>query len=1460
MPILPGNNGEMPSGPLKMDFSAYLDFSGSGSQKSHVITEGTLHYPGSPSILLATTGLTDSRFRKLNQFKAFSILDGHYLVNDSESNACSSDEVLVQVPWLAAIGADSVCDGACSTRVVKECRGTQYPFAEDADKNRNFTLANPLKDGSRIQRKLEMIDGGIIDSKQLILFFRETVTFKGTSDIEPAISYGYMHLFPNSTELDASDRGNFETPRVNTSTVDPYTGRDWCGPALDKLQAAAPNIKRAELENSLKNDSSQISKQDAQKIITALYTGKEELPSYTVQLSLLCDGDSTANNLCEEKSVGSTCGDGTCEFITMTCSDDKELQDCVGKTHGDSCGDDGVCSKKTNLDNNDWTIHYLCEETGLFDERCPVESKKTFFLKKYSSGDTHGDFNSDNEISCESSAPASDPNWRVQVKDYIDAQFRKLNLSGVESCINHTDSGDDGESINQGCQGQNALEVTAAEVSVTMGTSDGQQSFEIDLDAKTKSLPQPAPCRAQLNDWLKNHPSSYRSANYECHSTEGCDQLDNPIGGKVFLKPVLTPPLLSPLHGGNGLVNSAFSYITKFQSSAAGASGGLGFVPEICPSVETTGYCYSPEEISEIAARNECLLYLYTKNPGYPTGAFTGEKLEPVVKYIRESLSYSSLGGSYGIVTIQSGFEKLYSEFLVMMGDDALTAALSSRFDLAGVTIGDFPGEDFEADGINLTGLAGGEMRNFYKATQYFQSVLDRFQRNWLLISKLKENEPSRLNPVLTAKMATTYLNKVIDAAKKKAKAWSYIAERYQNLESPKLARAVIERAYNAAFFENVLISSAIRTVLVSAEAEKRAEIRANLKKAQTGFQVALHTMTKVNGQMDAGLNYFGYPDNYIPFPGLEVGAGRDNGFEVQIFRAKDRITWASAKENAAIESSRSIATDAASFFKELEEVENGLEAQLLEKCGSFTSDDGQVYPAILDYVDYLPDNLKTGGDPCGSRLMKSGSIYDASQQSLLETLELKQSRRTLEEKVEQVHNQIAHMEASCAEISNFEQQLKNNGVEQMSIQHNISEANRGIALANQAYGVASEVGQQMSSTKAGTSMNLDAVITANITTLALGGVSMRATAITHAFIRSDENRLEELRGMEMSVLPNKSCQMLTNEGERQIKDILVGMESARIEVTKALRELKLQAHRVNAEHKEAARLLAELHEMKELTINKAAAQNNPNFRIYRDDNVKNAEFAFKKVLAEAYKATKVYEYYTSQSYDGYSHLLQARMINYGENNLQNYLYDLEDAFWEFEDKYGTPELRVLPLSLKKHIFPGMRVSPRGEAYSEREMNNSVQEWITHSLNEGGVANLSFRIGPEHVSPGTRVHKISYVEACVKNPHQPAARHPRVYLQMDGTSHIWELGKTTIDQPYNFESRPSIVTARWCTGEDFSWDAKIFQSNKFTQRPLFNTNWELSINFIEEPANTNYLPENFEDLHLFFYYYEYTDF
>ena len=55
------------------------------------------------------------------------------------------------------------------------------------------------------------------------------------------------------------------------------------------------------------------------------------------------------------------------------------------------------------------------------------------------------------------------------------------------------------------------------------------------------------------------------------------------------------------------------------------------------------------------------------------------------------------------------------------------------------------------------------------------------------------------------------------------------------------------------------------------------------------------------------------------------------------------------------------------------------------------------------------------------------------------------------------------------------------------------------------------------------------------------------------------------------------------------------------------------------------------------------------------------------------YKATKVYEYYTSQSYAALGDLFLVRMVSSGSLNLESYVAELQNAFAQFEEQYLVP-------------------------------------------------------------------------------------------------------------------------------------------------------------------------------------------
>src|SRR5205085_542990 len=143
---------------------------------------------------------------------------------------------------------------------------------------------------------------------------------------------------------------------------------------------------------------------------------------------------------------------------------------------------------------------------------------------------------------------------------------------------------------------------------------------------------------------------------------------------------------------------------------------------------------------------------------------------QPAVKSaVREAFAgaYDAQGA-----LVRNGFEKLRAELLVMLGDDAYTQALSSRFDLAGLGIAAFEGTGFEgAGGLDLSGVAGAEMYDLYLATQYYQLVLERFGKLltplWRIVS---ENNGANSDPVVGSAAVNELLGRVIRASSQKAR------------------------------------------------------------------------------------------------------------------------------------------------------------------------------------------------------------------------------------------------------------------------------------------------------------------------------------------------------------------------------------------------------------------------------------------------------------------------------------------------------------------------------------------------------------------------------------------------------------------------------------------------------------------------------------------------------------------
>ena len=159
-------------------------------------------------------------------------------------------------------------------------------------------------------------------------------------------------------------------------------------------------------------------------------------------------------------------------------------------------------------------------------------------------------------------------------------------------------------------------------------------------------------------------------------------------------------------------IMEAFRYRSRFQNR----SGiGLGFTPAICdPATDNLRYCYSPAQIEKIRERVDCLQWIY--NGGGPVDpdayldALTTEELYDKAKTQLELFMRSNFGVTYvrsannTTPVRKDGFEKLYAELLIMLGQEAYTNALRARL-TSQASVALLSQANFETEGIGFRGL-----------------------------------------------------------------------------------------------------------------------------------------------------------------------------------------------------------------------------------------------------------------------------------------------------------------------------------------------------------------------------------------------------------------------------------------------------------------------------------------------------------------------------------------------------------------------------------------------------------------------------------------------------------------------------------------------------------------------------------------------------------------------------------
>jgi hypothetical protein len=1060
---------------------------------------------------------------------------------------------------------------------------------------------------------------------------------------------------------------------------------------------------------------------------------------------------------------------------------------------------------------NNTGVHYLCEDTGLFNGgpgdngtpsaikvACPPGSKVTFF-----------------NVCASDTGPCT----------------RTPATIANDACQNQFVA----DPANASCTDNSECRSGRCSVGAALGTN------------RPMGVCMRASCGDQLRSWKANGTAVVHEGGsdeqpllYACTSGAGpCDpnRQDLREGKTFYRRPAPSQRVFTPLAV---LIDSAFRYKTRFRSSLSGST--VGFAPVMCRrGSSAVPYCYDPAQIDEARKRVDCLVSLYSDGTAF--SALTPADRSTLVNTLQESFSQGPGG--------RDGFERLNAELLIMLGDEALTAAYASRFDLAAAGGATFRGSLFEPSGIDLSGVAGAEMANLYQAVQYYQLALDRMYRFGpdLQVSLARESISAN---VLTSSSVTTWLERLVRAASQKSRAWAEVARRYQTLNRPDLARRVIERAYVATWLESTLLNRLLLDIIARSTPQNLDQMQATLTRTQRNFRLALIDMRDVYSQISSDVNFFGYAPDYVPFPAVDTGSTTAfTAYDVLNTLAKQRLDLAKMREQTALTFGKQGRVDAAQFQSELTSIRNTYENQLADICGTFRGADGRTWPATRKYAGQS-DQTALLGDPCG--LVGNGGIHNV----YLQLQDAKQKFQGTQVAFSNIDKEISIERARAARQCDLTAELANfqfdtaTGVADMQLEIEEERANMAYA-AGLANAFTSSLGVLANINETNAAITAPASLT---TALVMEGVTV-AQRFVDQDIAEKNREIAGIQAESFKVMGANQCSAIRADSGAVIEKLYNSMLLARLESARALNDVAIAAGDLQKLRNNAQRLQVQQEEGEQLAIDVAAAQNDPNVRLYQNDAIINADVSFNAAMAAAYRLTRVYEYYTSQSYAKKEQLFVIRMVTAGQYNLENYLLELDNAFNDFEEQYGNPDLRVLSLSLKEDIFKIPLLESTADGLAEKRRNELFTQRLldVSRRDANGYIVIPFSTSLGQLSPVTVNHKVRHVEVDLQGVvlGDPTAR---VYVRMNGTGAVRNVGRDT--DFYLFDPRLGVVNASRNGVKDY--DPEVYRNYRFRERPLVNSQWELILNTRDEPANRDVQWRTLTDIRLLFYYSDFTSF
>jgi hypothetical protein len=918
-------------------------------------------------------------------------------------------------------------------------------------------------------------------------------------------------------------------------------------------------------------------------------------------------------------------------------------------------------------------------------------------------------------------------------------------------------------------------------------------------------------------------------------------------------------------------IRDAFRYKTEFVSRT-GAS--VGFAPEICRgSGELTPFCYDPDGIQGILDRVDCALAIYEhhlENDVFDVSNTEDERtLETLRGYLDKNFSRLQSANDLGDPVVEDGFERLLAELLIMQGDDAYTDAFASRFDLAAQNAVAFEGDRFETGGLQLSGGAGFEMYSLYRATQYYEMVLDRFYSLTPILTRNVTEAPDD-ERFVTQKTVTSWLTRVARASTQNAAAWSEIARRYQSLNRPDLARRVLARAYARSFAESTILGDFLLSVMSVVGPSEIDQLIVTLDETRVRYRVAMTDMRQAFDNITDDVNYFGLPPDLVPFPAL--GEDDVNGFEVLLERARESLERAASAEARALEQDRQFDIDAEAFRAELVSLRLEYEAQLGEICGTFVGSDGRVYPAIGRYAHRGSDELAALDDPCGA--VGVGDLHIAAADLETRYLELQRVRQQMVNLRTDMSDaaELARVQCKLAEGERDAFLQSQRAID--DLQGTIDSVNLAISAVDKAFGIFTQI-LDFNSTIAGhASEGFSGLGKAVVAMVTMGvwsvgaAVHFAATVPLEDQVRRKEAEIRDRERRYEAWTIGRECAYLAAELGPNIRSIQRELDLAELDSLDATWNIQAQLATIKALNNDRIRIQAAWDETNQLLINAAAAASDPNVRIFKNDAIIGADRTFRRALRDLYRLTRMFEYYTSSSYANFEQLFLARLVNAGDYNLQRYLRELEEAFFGFEQQHGNPDTRVAQISLRDDILKIPRYSSdgHGRVLSAEERTTAFRDQITgeEMLDENGYLSFEFNTSFDELSPLTANHKILFMEVELLGD-DVGDNIGRIYVRQLGTGTIRDLEGDPIY--YTFPPQAAVMNPVFNGDRSFGQDSdgaiagptrSIFRSYRFRDRPYVQTRWELVLNQRSEAVNDDINLSGIDDIVLTVFYTDFT--